>query len=178
MVTDSHLRRRVEKFQKRWNQAASDEEEVKEGRKGWGKAREASRQDSAATRPRDPRRGPEEDYTPPMMTVAQPLQALADSVNAGMPFSPHAGAGGGAGAGRDGRPWRRGGREVEAIVPPSVPVILGVNADEGLMFVYGIFPVSMHQVPGPAAVACCVPSLPMHVAGDDYSSVGQSLDRS
>lgn len=84
------------------------------------------------------RLGPESNYTAPFMNVVQPLEVLTEAAT----FTSQGRVRGGKGGQRAGRNRRR--RRGQKLVP--VPVIMGVNADEGLMFVHGAFPVTMHKV--------------------------------
>lgn len=141
-MTDSYVQRQVRRFRKTWNQAASDKEEAKE-RKIWGSSKGDGKAGAGKSKSRDLRRGPDEDYTAPLMVVAQPLRVLADSIDRASSPAHQL-------VTRDGRSRRRGASEAEPFVPPSVPVMLGVNADEGLMFVHGAFPLTMPKVLFPA----------------------------
>ncbi|CAM9755849.1 unnamed protein product, partial [Choristocarpus tenellus] len=92
------------------------------------------------------------NYTAPFMTVVQPLEAMASRAAAATAASlspyqlfPSATDMGATGA-QEGRVRGLGpgvGGEEEA---QPVPVLLGVNADEGLMFVHGAYPVAMAKV--------------------------------
>ncbi|CAM9642155.1 unnamed protein product, partial [Ectocarpus sp. 4 AP-2014] len=88
-------------------------------------------------RPSTSRIGPAHNYTAPFMNVVQPLEALAAAAE----HASAARAPGGRGIMNRGR---RGRDEGQAL--PSVPVMLGVNSHEGLMFVHGAFPVTMPKL--------------------------------
>lgn len=138
-MTDGNYRRHVGKHQKKWN--CTNLEDKKGGDDGRG----------------DPRRGPNSDYTAPFMNVAQPLEVwenavvgvssaqVAAGVSKVAPGSAVA-SGGSGGTGRVGARQGRGRWRDEVAVPPPVPVMLGVNADEGVMFVHGAFPLTMPKV--------------------------------
>ncbi|CAB1114878.1 unnamed protein product [Ectocarpus sp. CCAP 1310/34] len=87
-------------------------------------------------RPSMSRIGPAHNYTAPFMNVVQPLEALAAAAE----HASAARAPGGRGMMNRGR-----GRDEGQALPP-VPVMLGVNSHEGLMFVHGAFPVTMPKL--------------------------------
>lgn len=144
MVTDRNYRRHVRKHQKTWNY--NEDTHKKQGRTvefggkqgGGGKNGGGVHSDSGMLR-----LGPRGNYTAPFMNVVQPLEVLtAEAVS----VISAAGGRGGEEGGRRG-PVRRGGaagRETRG--PVAVPVMLGVNADEGLMFVHAAFPMTMPKV--------------------------------
>lgn len=87
------------------------------------------------------------------MNVVQPLEALAEAAASATAARARDGVGIGSGRGDD------------RVMSP-IPVMLGVNSDEGLMFVHGAFPVTMPKVfrvfprVGIFFFACCVGERP------------------
>ena len=170
-MTDRNYRRHVGKHQKTWNsdaqQAEAKDRQRREARtisitgssspsssssgkvkKGAGqkasskpggsgsssgkKSSGSRKRSSSSSGSRSPvRLGPKQNYTAPFMNVVQPLEALAEAASAASTARARGAVGVGAG---DDRP----------LAP--IPVMLGVNADEGLMFVHGAFPVTMPRV--------------------------------
>lgn len=137
MVTDRNYRRHVGKHQKIWTSADSrtldSDSKAADGGTGRG----------------DSRTGPDFDYKAPFMNVGQPLEVWESA--AGVSSAAVAAGGGGAtsnvGVGTRRAAGRGAGRDKDDdFGPPPVPVILGVNADEGLMFVHGAFPLTMPKV--------------------------------
>lgn len=132
-MTDRNYRRHVGKHQKTWvydekeAQAEAEKEENVFELIGGGGTRQP--------KPGKAREGPKHDYAAPFMNVVQPLEVMARGATAAAAASakPNQGRGGGQKEGDEDR------------VTP-VPVMLGVNADEGRMFVHGAFPLTMPKV--------------------------------
>lgn len=117
------------------------------------------------------RLGPKVNYTAPFMNVVQPLEVMADSAlaasSARVGGAGGGGLGGGLGVGRGQRGRRRqggggtgeegGGGDALSPLRPTIPVMLGVNADEGLMFVHAAFPLTMPKVF--SALRACLPGI-------------------
>ena len=86
-------------------------------------------------------------YTAPFINVVQPLKAMSTAASSATAARINRGGGGG-GVGGVGVGVGGGGRRVsgEEYRPIPIPVVLGVNAEEGVMFVHGAFPVTMPKV--------------------------------
>lgn len=175
MITDRNYRRHVGKHRKTWNCGAYEEESEERERQesrtvtltGLGKNKKTKNKKTSSDggndssnsggdddgghdhkgagaagggggrqRPSLSRIGPAHNYTAPFMNVVQPLEALAAAAE----HASAARAPGGRGMMNRGR-----GRDEGQALPP-VPVMLGVNSHEGLMFVHGAFPVTMPKV--------------------------------
>ena len=78
------------------------------------------------------------NYTAPSMKVVQPLEVMAAAASSAT--AARAGRGGGSGVGGG------GGVSGEDRGAMPIPVMLGVNAEEGVMFVHLAFPVTMPKV--------------------------------